>query len=41
MKLFTESSNVTNETWDEDDDRSVDKKEYVLIEALRRSKQQR
>ena len=40
-EFFTEPSNGTNETWDEDDDGSTDNKEYVLREALRRSKQQR
>ena len=40
-EFFTEPSNGTNETWDEDDDRNTDNKEYVLREALRRPKQQR
>ena len=39
--LFSEPLNGTNETWDKDDDRSTDNKNYVLVEASRRSRQQR
>ena len=40
-EFFTEPSNGTNETWDEDDDGSTDDEECVLREAFRRSKQRR